>query len=367
MKKKCLAMGLLVGMLAMGRGLWAEDTHIHGYADVHVNNPKTGSTATGQGNPRTLDFHHLVIGVSHPFSEDLRFEAEVDFEHATKDLELEFAYVDWRWTTAINLRVGSLLMPVGRLNEFHEPTLYPSVERPYVETYIIPTTWNEGGAGFYGRLGDEVAYRTYLVSGLKAANFKSDSGIRKGRQVLDEAPVNNLAWVGRVEYQPSFLTGFLFGVSGYYGGALQDSTGIGNPTVTLGEVDVQFGKWGWEFVASGTMIGITDAGALSAASGTTIGERMMGWYAEIGYDLLPLFQPDTTRSLKGFYRYEFFDTNAQVPASYVKDAKNERRVMTAGLAFYPDRRVAFKFDAEYWQDATNNLLTRTNLGMALMY
>ena len=45
----------------------------------------------------------------------------------------------------------ALLVPVGFLNEVHEPPTFYGVERNPVEKNVIPTTWWEGGIGISSR------------------------------------------------------------------------------------------------------------------------------------------------------------------------------------------------------------------------
>jgi len=150
-----LALALLfsISQTALARAEEDEDLlgklQFHGYGELHYNNPKIDTMSSGAGN--VIDVHRFVLGWEYEFTENLRVEAELDYEHAAKELELEEAYLEYDLLPAVSLRVGTVLMPVGPLNETHEPPLYYSVERPYVERYIIPTTWQENGLGVAGR------------------------------------------------------------------------------------------------------------------------------------------------------------------------------------------------------------------------
>ncbi len=172
----------------------------HGYGEMHYNNPRTGSTVPQSSAPAQMDFHRMVWGLSYHYNDRISLHTEVDFEHAATEIELEFAYLDFLVTPAFNVRAGSMLMPVGPLNEFHEPTLFYSVERPYVQNAIIPPSWQEGGVGVFGSVPGGIRYRVYLVSGLNAEGFSSATGIRSGRGHVAEAPSEDLAVVGRLEY-----------------------------------------------------------------------------------------------------------------------------------------------------------------------
>src|SRR3989304_5634713 len=122
---------------------------IHGYGEVHYNNPELGTLSSEAGS--VLDFHRFVLGWEYVFNEKLRLDGEIDFEHAATEIELEYAFIEYDLAPTVALRVGSLLVPGGPLNEVHEPPLFYSVERPYVQRYIIPTTWQENGLGVAGQ------------------------------------------------------------------------------------------------------------------------------------------------------------------------------------------------------------------------
>src|SRR5262249_3958364 len=117
----------------------------------------------------------------------------------------------------LGLRAGVVLVPMGIINQWHEPPIFNGVERPAVDQVIIPTTWREGGLGIFGQPLEGVRYELYLVSGLDPTGFSAAAGIRGGRQSVSLATVNGLAVTGRVEVEP--ILGMVAGISGYFGNA----------------------------------------------------------------------------------------------------------------------------------------------------
>jgi len=337
----------------------------HGYGEFHYNNPRIDTMSSGAGN--VLDVHRFVLGWEYEFTENLRVEAELDYEHAAKELELEEAYLEYDLLPALSLRVGTLLMPVGPLNETHEPPLYYSVERPYVERYIIPTTWQENGVGVAGQVGDgNVSYRAYLTAGLDALRMTTLGGLHDVSSKGSESKANDLAGVGRVEFLPA--RGLTIAGSGYYGGADQRTPGLGKVTLRVDEIDARLRRLGFDLRGSFVRVKTDGADRVSAFVGETIGEVMQGWYTEAGYDLLRRDrQGEGGRSLVVFGRHEEFDTNKEVPGPFVKDPAADRRVTTGGLAYYPIERVAFKTDLEHWKNGSGAKLNRVNLGAAFMF
>ncbi len=159
-----------------------------------------------------LDLARWVMYLGYRFTDKIFFNSELEIEAANTskggEAEAEFAYLDFALTKPFGLRVGELLAPVGLTNEYHEPTVFHGVLRPDVESYLIPTTWHENGAGYYGQLG-RFAYRGYVMAGMRAATddepwAKTDSRptsvFKKGSQEGSRSKAHNLAFVQRLDY-----------------------------------------------------------------------------------------------------------------------------------------------------------------------
>jgi len=359
----------LIALLFIAAPVWAMETekheqgeskiHWHGYGEVHYEMPS--------GEVARMDAHRMVWGLSYDFSDKISLHTEVDFEHAAQEMELEYAYVDILINPAFNVRAGGVLMPVGPLNEFHEPTLFYSVERPNVEKFIIPTTWNEGGIGIFGSPAEGLKYRVYLVSGLDAGKFSDTDGIRGGRgkisggsgSVASKPPKtgDELAFVGRVEYAP--LAGLDLGLSLYQGGANQSkNTALGDAAVGIVTTDVRLRKAGLDLRAVYVKTKIDDADKVSAVTTKTIGEEISGMYLEAAYKI---------GSFVPFVRIEQFNTQDKVTAGKTADPKNDRDVLSLGLAYYPHPDIAFKVDSHKEENGKNEVSTQTNMGVAYMF
>ena len=174
-------------------------TAISGYMDFHFNKREF--------EDGRLDFHRFVLLITHRFSDRIRFVSELELEHAlvegleeAGELELEQAYVDFLLSRGFNVRAGMMLVPVGIINERHEPPTYYGVERPFVDTVIVPTTWFEVGAGVHGELGRGWRYRAYVMSPLNAREFSAEEGLRGGRQKGSDTNIGRPAVTGRLEY-----------------------------------------------------------------------------------------------------------------------------------------------------------------------
>ncbi len=343
---------------------WTSNMHFHGYADFHYNNPKTGTM--DDGDDVQTDFHRFVLGWGYRWSDSVRFDAEIDYEHNADEIELEYAMLEIDVAPSVSIRAGSLLMPIGPMNEFHEPPLYYSVERPYLQVSIIPTSWMENGVGLAGRgLEGRLAYRAYLVTGLDANGFTTMNGLRGGRSKGVKSTANDLAFAGRLEYR-AMTTGLTLGGSAYLGKTGQNDPSLGDVDVSLLELDARYRSGRIDLKGALVWISIDGADAVSTAVGETVGSAMQGWNVEAGLHLLTKTAP-TDPGLVLFVRREQFDTNHEVPTGFARDLAAKRDIWTAGLAYYPDDRVVVKADAELWEDGTGNTVTRFNLGFGFMF
>jgi len=321
-----------------------------------------------QDGPRNdrLDFLRAIVYFGYKFDDRFVFNSEIEIEHAD-EVFLEFAYLDWLYRPELNLRGGLVLLPMGLVNEIHEPTTFLGAKRPDVEQVIIPTTWRENGFGAFGEVGP-VSYRTYVINGLNGASFGS-GGLRGGRQKGSQALADDLAWVGRVDWDA--VPGLLVGGSAYVGDSGQDRLAIGGGTIDARTTIVEgHAEWRWRGLRLRGLAAraeVEDVARLNATLGFTgaqsIGEELRGHYLEAGYDL---FSGRGGRaSLTPYARWEEVDTQAEVPPGFSRNPANDFESLTLGFAFQPIDPIVLKFD---WQDYDNAAGTGTDrLNVALGY
>ena len=314
------------------------------------------------------DYKRFILYAGYKFTEKLLLNVEIEFEHAN-EVFVEFATIDYLYRPEANFRFGMVLMPVGFLNEIHEPPFYYGNERPVVEITIIPTTWRENGAGFFGEFaGGAVQYRLYTTTNLRADKFSS-SGVRSGRQKGSKA-LADMSIVARVDATP--MNGLLVGgsvVRGDTGNGVQFGDSKPSVTMTMWELHAQYQYRGLHLRALYVRNTIDDTEILSAAKGDGISEVQWGWYGEIAYDILPAFDPNTRMGLVPFVRYERFNTQEDVPAGFVPDETRNRTVVTAGINFFPHPNVVFKVDYRQFDSKGGELpeLNDLNIGVGFAF
>ena len=323
-----------------------EGLSIGGYGEW-IYQPRNGST------PDTVDALRAVLYIGYHFTENWVFNSEIEWEHAGEEVGVEFAYLDYLWRSTLNFRGGLVLVPMGFLNEMHEPQTFLTATRGEVEQRILPSTWREPGVGVFGEAGP-LSYRAYVIDGFDALGF-TDESLRDGRQEGIEALAEDLAIVGRLDWTAT--PGVVTGVSLYQGNSGQDQPGLGSTGVTLGEVHAELrshGLWLRGLAALGEIDDVTELNNANGFTGAdSVGEELQGYYVEAGYDVLTLLEGRDSRSLMPYVRYEEIDTQHEVPAGFASDPANDTDVLTFGLRFQPISGLVFKAEYQDFESASD--------------
>jgi len=357
-----LALLLLVGFPATG---FSQDTALSGYADFHYNNEEF---VDGR-----LDFHRFVLLVTHRFSDRIRFVGELEVEHAftegleeSGEVELEQAYIDFLFSRSFNVRAGMLLMPVGIINQRHEPPTYYGVERPFVDTFIVPTTWFEAGAGVHGELGRGWRYQAYLAAPLNAAKFNAEDGIREGRQKGSEANASRIATTGRLEYVG--IRGLTAGASFWIGDSGFEFRPRFDVPVKVFDVDARYSHDRLDLRGTFAYISLQNAGELNDSlfrlSGVNpnVASGMLGNYVEAGYRF---FSSRRFGEVGAFARHEVFDTQYRMPAGFVPLTEFNRRALVVGATYWPDPDIAIKVDYVVQRNQSNTIPSPNSFNIGL--
>ncbi|HET8722756.1 MAG TPA: hypothetical protein VFM53_01040 [Anaeromyxobacteraceae bacterium] len=314
----------------------------------------------------------LVLYVGYRFSDTIVFNSEIEFEHGAKEIGIELAYFDFLLMEPLKLRVGNVLLPVGFLNENHEPIFFYGVYRPLVDRYIIPTTWNQNGLGIYGDVGP-LRYKAYLVTGMDVFGgegpLEASTWVRNARTGAF-GPARTWAGVGsvNVDVGPATFGGSFYG--GNAGQGYKDTTGATiSPWILIGEVHALVAWKG--LTARGIMAfgSLSQAGTVSEILGKApdeyIGSSSWGGYVEAGFDVLTLV--GSSMSLSPFLRFEAFNTQSAVQGAGVLNPAFDRRVITTGIDFKPIPQVAVKANWQQVSNMASQNLQQWDLGLGFVY
>ncbi len=368
-------------------------TSVGGYGEMLFEAPdgEREDGAPSRMRPRA-DLLRAVFYVGHKFTPELLFNSEIEFEHSgirdeaealvdpltgegtaelTGEVVMEFGYLDWQARPWLGVRAGKLLVPMGLVNEQHEPPVFPGARRPDSERLIIPSTWAANGTGLYGATVSGLEWRAYIVEGLDARHFSVSRAVREGRQAGSQALFTHPAITARVDWKGT--VGLTVGVSGYTGDSWQEARPAGvnlSARVTLADVHADWRVRGLQLRGLWAKGTIGDADALSnelgLTAGSRLGESFFGGYAEVVYDVAPLAWPGTEWGMAPYVRAETYDTQDGVSGA-VDPAGTERRILTFGVAVKPHPQVVLKLDREARHSGADVETGRWNVALGWLF
>ena len=335
-----------------------------GYGEVLYNNPENLNSE--------LDVQRLVLLFGYKFDERVQFVTEIEFEHV-KEVYVEQAFINYNLTQGLNVRAGLMLVPMGIINEFHEPTIFNGVERPSLDKYIIPTTWREIGIGLSGRLnGISARYQAYLFNGFLSHNgenglLKGSNGLRSGRQKGAESTMNHVNFAGKFDFYG--IRGLRLGLSGYQGKtqAVDGQNEIPGSEIGVSMLGLDARYTYRKFSARGQYLraSLRDTDLYNELTGRDLGSKLMGYYLEAGYNVLPF---KNKQRLVGFVRYENFNTHHEVGNLISKNEAFHRKEWTLGFSYHIAPGAVYKIDYQTKSTAiSNSKKGQFNMGVGVWF
>ncbi len=326
---------------------WAERTHLGGYGEIHYNNL---SGEGGASDKKEIDLHRFVLFVGHEFNDRLRFFSELEVEHAISgdgqkgEVEMEQAYIEADISDAMRARAGVFMLPVGIINETHEPPTFYGVERNPVESQIVPATWWAAGLALGGEFGGGWHYDLAIHEGLNTSG--PDYKPRAGRQKSGKATAEDLAYTARLKW--TGITGLeLAGSVQYQSDITQgDDPAAGSAMLYEAHAIYQRGPFGLR-----TLYARWD---LDGAGPEAVGaDRQDGWYVEPSWKL--------NHRLGVFTRYSAWDNAAG------SDSASGKTQWDVGLNWWLDPDVVVKLDYQYQDNDDGADRNGFNLGVGFQF
>lgn len=133
---------------------------------VEANWQHLGTDGVSEGHQ--FQMRRLTLFVASSISRRIKFLSELEFEDGTKEINIEFASVDFEFHPLLNFRGGIVMNPIGAFNQNHDGPKWEFIDRPISATQLLPATWSNVGFGLYGKLYKNnwvYAYETYLTNG----------------------------------------------------------------------------------------------------------------------------------------------------------------------------------------------------------
>jgi len=310
--------------------------NISGYAEVHYNN-LDNKNPTG-ADKKELDAHRAVIEFEYHYSDTIRSEIEIEYEHAFVEdtgtsegaVEVEQVFIEFTYDQS-KLKLGQFILPVGILNKKHRPPAFYGVERNNVENQIIPTTWWEIGGLYHYKFSKNVSLDGVISSGL-FTTLADDYSIRSGRQKGSKAKADDLAYLATLKWKISDTWKL--------GGSLQHQTDITQGTdPTAGSANLLTVNVLWEMNAYSAKF-LYATWDLEGSGPASVGaDEQTGWYLEPAYRI--------NKQYGVFARYSVWDNQAG------DSLDSEYSQIDIGLNYWPVKNIVIKADFQD-QDAPPN-------------
>ena len=351
-------------------GNYASAVTVGAYGEMLYNQP--------EGDNGELDVQRLVILFGYRFNERTQFVTEIEFEHV-EEVFVEQAFVNYMVADNVNLRGGLMLVPMGIVNEFHEPTTFNGTERPAIDNAIVPTTWREIGIGVNGRFNDlSLGYQAYVFNGFKSTEadgeggvsgfLRGSNGLRGGRQKAIRSTIDSPTLSTKLDYYG--IPGFRLGFSTYFGKtqAEDDVEEIDGANIGISMIGFDARYAYQRFTARGQFIhaSLSDTEAYNTLTGRDLGSALQGWYVEGAFNLLP---PGKKQKLFAFTRYEKFNTHASTAGALQENAAYDRTDVTTGLTYHIAPGVVVKGDYQFRSNALDgdDVKDRLNFGIGVWF
>jgi hypothetical protein len=341
-------------------------TVLSSYGEINYNRP-TRASQNAQA-----DLRRFVLGFQHRFDAKTKVVTELEVEHSVTsasdpgEVAVEQAYVERQVHPNWSVRGGLFLIPLGLLNESHEPTAFYGVERNFVETAIIPTTWREGGLQVVGNLDNGLTLQGGISTGFDLTKWDatategSASPLGSIHQELALAKARDLSVFGALNWRG--LPGLLVGGGIFTGGATHGQAAA-SARVTLWDLHARWTPGRWDLAALYSRGAISNTAALNAAlvgNPTLIPRSFDGWYAQAAYKL---WSRDDY-ALSPFARLERFNTArrfADLGPGITPSSAPTEQVVTVGANLQVAQGLVVKADLQRFRE--NRDANRVNLGL----
>jgi hypothetical protein len=350
---------------------------IGGYAQIDYNQPvKEGQRSNGK-----LDVHRMVLLFGYRFNDRANFVTEIEVEHV-KEIYVEQAFLNYKILPWLDFRGGLMLVPMGIVNEYHEPPTFNGVERPNLDSKVVPTTWREIGAGFTGRIDNaSLKYQLYVMNGFNGYKgggvFRGTDALRKGRQKGAESFMSSPTLATKIDYYG--ISGLKLGFSTYNGKSqssmydgldkdddaalnVADSSAVG---ISMIGFDARYVVGGFEARGQVNFANIKNTDQYNDFTGKDLGSQLFGWYAEAGYNLL--HSAETEQKFVPFVRYEMYNTHSKTAGGLEINGAYDRTDVTVGAGWWLSSGAVLKADYQFFSNALDNSSGQFNMGIGIWF
>ena len=334
---------MIIATLAMAQDDFFQPGYtIGGYGELHYNRAQNGNDDA----TITLDFHRFIIYYGYNWTEEWSFKSEVELEHnfvsgGNGELELEQAFVNYH-SNLFGFQAGVILPSVGLLNEYHEPPLFISVERPEYSKYVIPTTWFGNGFALYGSMSG-LNMRFVLMEDMEGEGI--GAGIRSGRGKGYKTTAYD--WVKNISVNYTGIAGLRIGGSYTMNNAPIDNNPDSTVSFGLGEINLKY--------EANNIYAVMEYGNISYENNPSGYTSSGGYYLDLGYNVAGFVGLEGR--LIPWFRYSDYNRGND-------NADKHYTIQRFGLTYWPISSVVFKFDyGTHQTESADDVKTQINVGV----
>jgi len=374
-----------------------EKFELHGYGEITYNNFDWETYPDKRNN---IDLNRVVFEPEYAFSDKLKLEMEIEFEHGGTGSTMEFDKFEefgefemeiekggeviieeielaWQIKPWLELKAGRLDVPVGHIAAYGEPLDYLTTTYNNVEAALIPAQWYEYGIGAEAEW-KNFTFELSLINGLDNSAFSSANWIQRGNQSRFEY-VNAAAFAIAARADYAFSDDIVTGISFYTGNTTPnrpkpDITADGFVQVADIHLHAKFGG----FTLNGLLLSgsLQNAEIISEANRnlsnnlnvkrTPIGSAALGYFVEGGYNILStLNKPDHILNI--FCGYYYYDSMYKTTGDIFNNPRWERSEIRPGINYIWQNNIAVKTDYTIRKIGIPDLNKENTFTLALAY
>ncbi len=339
------------------------------------------------------DIRRMVLLPTYAITDNIIFNAELEWEHGgfspdgddkvNGEIDVEQLWIDFKMVDQFNWRAPGIdLIPIGYINEHHEPTQFYSVLRPELYNGLIPSTWMAPASSVYGSIADGLSYQIMVSSSIE--DFGGAFSLRTDANTVPPFPTgyppgisgltalgfarptisdfrqlsNTVAVAGRLDYAPPSVPGFAGSTSVYYTpnttprGAYSD-TGmlLGRSSLTMLDSEFRYHipNTGLELRGEGVFVTFGNPANLRANNDSdptdNVGKTMYGISGEIAYHFPLGTILHSEWEAVPFYRYTYENLQTSGFAGTDVNAPTgagQLQFHNVGIAVFPSPKLVLK-------------------------
>lgn len=349
------------------------------YSDNYLRYTDAASFKNAKSHGR-FDLPHVVFFIGYDFGKGWTLGTEIEFEHGGTEsaveieeeeggeyeseierggeVALEQFWIQKSFSSAFNLKMGHIIIPVGGTNQHHMPTEFFGVYRPEGENTIMPCTWHETGISLWGRAGNW-RYEALFLPGLDSDRFGRKGWIHDGAGSPYEFKIAN-SYAGAFRIDNYSVPGLRLSVSGYVGNTFSNTLSTNESetykdvkgTVTIGAFDFHYNAHNWIVRGNFDYGHLTDSQLItqynmsmrkaSPSPKQAVASDAIATGIEAGYNIFSQFSKlrEAEHKLYVFGRYDYYDSMYKTKGTAYDWCGRNR--IAAGLNYYPMKDIVIK-------------------------